>query len=180
MGGCKSHKTASGRHKVESDISWQKKLDLIKSQNRKRSSQGRANPDNIIGSQLLCYGHKTASGHHKVELCHRFMRSLKISVQTSHKTASGHHKVELKHSFQNFCFHIQSQNRKRSSQGRVYVDGALFSSLCSVTKPQAVITRSSPSTRVVQDVVLNGSQNRKRSSQGRVCHTLCMTTMRGI
>ena len=63
--------------------------------------------------------YKTASGHHKVEYNASQEEKTKIA-KASHKTASGHHKVEgVKERVFSKELERQSQNRKRSSQGRV-------------------------------------------------------------
>ena len=67
--------------------------------------------------ELNSLSHKTASGHHKVEGYYKTIIDIKGKV--CHKTASGHHKVE------DIC------------------SGAIIQPYGYVTKPQAVITRSS-------------------------------------
>ena len=84
------HKTASGHHKVEEIIP-------------------------IFLNDEHLQGHKTASGHHKVEI-YALYAEKRIS---RHKTASGHHKVELSWLHELIKINNASQNRKRSSQGRV-------------------------------------------------------------
>ena len=62
------HKTASGHHKVEYSLNFRCVCycPKLRSQNRKRSSQGRACLNLYLILDLnRC--HKTASGHHKVE-----------------------------------------------------------------------------------------------------------------
>ena len=99
-----------------------------------------------------------------------FTLKLKDRKTENYKTASGHHKVE-EYTAKQYSPTGKSQNRKRSSQGRgcksnpeygkckffvvtkpqavitrsSYVDANLFNKLlmARVTKPQAVITRSS-------------------------------------